>query len=176
MKSSEADFCIFFLPTRQIFSFNQNSANAQTILMELWQFGTLISSVPLKFFQIGDRKQGYSATVVPGLDHQYRLSMAGGGKVSSDWIIEFSDPTFGNRWKRDEIDLVVTGRNCPYPVHSQHDRRYCFCTLFFCEDVVRLKVHLVRRQLPYSERKRRLHSLSKHVSRRLQIANEIEQR
>jgi len=91
--------------------------------LELWQFGNLISSVTLNFFQIGDRKQGYSATVVPGLDHKYKLSMTGGGNVSPDWIIEFSDPIFGNRWKRDEIDLVVTGRNCSYPVHSQHDRR-----------------------------------------------------
>jgi hypothetical protein len=91
--------------------------------LELWQFGNLISSVTLNFFQIGSRKQGYSATVVPGLDHKYKLSMAGGGDVSPDWIIEFSDPIFGNRWTRDEIDLDVAGRNCPYPVHSQHDRR-----------------------------------------------------
>jgi hypothetical protein len=61
--------------------------------------------------------------VVPGLTHQYRLSMENGGAVSSDWIIEFSDPIFGNRWVRDEIDLFVVGRNCPFPVHSQHDRR-----------------------------------------------------
>ena len=91
--------------------------------LELWQFGYLKSSVTLKFFQIVGRKQGYSATVVPGLDHKYKLSMAGGENVSPDWIIEFSDPIFGNRWKRDEIDLVVAGRNCSYPVHSQHDRR-----------------------------------------------------
>ena len=93
------------------------------MILELWQFGHLISSVTLEFFQITEKKQGYSATVVPGLDHQYKLSMTNGGDVSSDWIIEFSDPVFGNRWKRDEIDLVVAGRNCPYPVHSQHDRR-----------------------------------------------------
>ena len=91
--------------------------------LELWQSDRLISTVTLQYFQIGDRKQGYSATVVPGLDHKYVLSMADGGNVSPDWIIEFSDPVFGNRWKRDEINLVVVGRNCPYPVHSQHDRR-----------------------------------------------------
>ena len=94
--------------------------------LELWQSGNLIGSVILRYFQVGDdlmRKQGYSATIIPGLDHKYKLSMADGGNVPSDWIIEFSDPIFGNRWKRDEIDLVVAGRNCPYPVHSQHDRR-----------------------------------------------------
>jgi len=31
---------------------------------------------------------------------------------------------FGNRWTRDEINLVVNGRTCPSPVHSQHDRKY----------------------------------------------------
>ena len=92
--------------------------------LELWQHGVQIGSVVLRFFKIGDpRKQGYSATVVPGLDLQYRLSMESGAAVPADWIIEFSDPIFGNRWQRDEIDLVVAGRNCPYPVHSQHDRR-----------------------------------------------------
>jgi hypothetical protein len=92
--------------------------------LELWQSGNLISSVILRFFRISDtRKQGYSATVIPGLDHKYKLSMADGGNIPTDWIIEFSDPVFGNRWKRDEINLEVAGRNCPYPVHSQHDRR-----------------------------------------------------
>ena len=98
--------------------------------LELWQYGRVISSVTLKFFQIDNRKQGYSATVVPGLDHKYRLSMVGGGAVPSDWIIEFSDPIFGNRWARDEIDLTVVGRSCSSPVHSQHDRRPVFLLLF----------------------------------------------
>lgn len=91
--------------------------------LELWQYGRRISRVTLQFFQVVDRKQGYSATVIPGLDHEYKLSMTGGGDVPRDWIIEFSDPVFGNRWKRDEINLVVSGRTCPSPVHSQHDRR-----------------------------------------------------
>ncbi|CAF4040020.1 unnamed protein product [Adineta steineri] len=119
-----AIFCKRPVRRLEIFSYNQNSENHQNMQLELWQFGNRISSVALNFFQIGDKKQGYSATVIPGLDHQYRLSMTDGGNVSPDWIIEFADPIFGNRWKRDEIDLVVAGRNCPYPVHSQHDRRY----------------------------------------------------
>ncbi|CAF1388780.1 unnamed protein product [Rotaria magnacalcarata] len=119
-----AIFCKRPVRRLEIFSFNQHLTSDQPMQLELWQFGNLISSVTLNFFQIGDRKQGYSATVVPGLDHKYKLSMTGGGNVSPDWIIEFSDPIFGNRWKRDEIDLVVVGRNCSYPVHSQHDRRY----------------------------------------------------
>lgn len=101
--------------------------------LELWQNGQLISTQTLNYFQIGadpSRKQGYSATVIPGLGHQYRLSMSNGGNVPQDWIIEFSDPVFGNRWKRDEINLIVAGRNCPNPVHSQHDRRLERSNLF----------------------------------------------
>ena len=90
-----------------------------------------MSSIIIKYFQIDTtRKQGYSLPVVPGLDLTYKLAMADGGDVSLDWIIEFSDPVFGNRWKRDEIFLIVAGRNCPSPVHSQHDRRYVFICLF----------------------------------------------
>ncbi|CAF3008670.1 unnamed protein product [Rotaria sp. Silwood2] len=119
-----AIFCKRSVRRLEIFSFGQSSTNHRTMQLELWQYDNLISSVTLNFFQIGDRKQGYSATVIPGLDHKYKLSMTGGGDVPPDWIIEFSDPIFGNRWKRDEIALFVVGRNCSYPVHSQHDRRY----------------------------------------------------
>ena len=46
----------------------------------------------------------------------------GDKNVPIDWIIEFSDPIFGNRWQKDEIKLEVAGRNCPLIVNSQHDR------------------------------------------------------
>jgi hypothetical protein len=103
-------------------------ANSSNLKLELWQQGRLVSSVILNFFIIGgdsstSRKQGYSATVVPGLDMEYRLAMENGGSIHPDWIIEFSDPIFGNRWQRDEIKLIVAGRDCPSIVHSQHDRR-----------------------------------------------------
>lgn len=48
---------------------------------------------------------------------------AGDSNVPSDWIIEFSDTIFGNRWQKDEIILEVAGRNCPQVLSSQHDRR-----------------------------------------------------
>lgn len=101
--------------------------NYQNMKLELWQSGKFLSSIILPYYQNGDdpsRKQGYSTTVVLGSDLQYRLSMENGGKVPNDWIIEFSDTVFGNRWTRDEINLIVEGRNCPHPVHSQHDRRH----------------------------------------------------
>jgi hypothetical protein len=93
--------------------------------LELWQSGSLKSTVILKYFSQGDtRKQGYSATVIPGLDHEYKLSSADGTDIPDDWIIEFSDPIFSNRWKKDEIYLTVAGRNCPSPLNAYHDRRY----------------------------------------------------
>jgi hypothetical protein len=99
--------------------------------LELWQKGSRIGIAVLNYFQVGtdnNRKRGYSATVVPGRDMQYRLSMENGENVPSHWIIEFSDTIFGNRWQRDEIDLIVAGRVCPTPVHSQHDRRFFYFT------------------------------------------------
>jgi len=48
----------------------------------------------------------------------------GGGSIPANWSIEFSDTVWGNRWVRDEVNLVVAGRTCPTPVHSQHDRKY----------------------------------------------------
>jgi hypothetical protein len=53
--------------------------------------------------------------------------MANGNEnVPIDWIIEFSDSVFGNRWTKDEIKLEVAGRNCPPIINSQHDRRLNF--------------------------------------------------
>ena len=41
------------------------------------------------------------------------------------WVIEFSDPVFGNRWTADHIHLSVQGRACNLKsVSSQHDRRF----------------------------------------------------
>ena len=51
---------------------------------------------------------------------------SGNPNVPKDWIIEFSDIVFGNRWGKDEIKLEVAGRICPQVVNSQHDRRYIF--------------------------------------------------
>jgi len=63
-------------------------------------------------------------TIIPGTDKTYKLSLVGGGAIPANWSIEFSDTIFGNRWGRDEIYLNVTGRTCPSPVHSQHDRKW----------------------------------------------------
>jgi hypothetical protein len=115
----------------EIWTFGKSKATwgGVSLTLQLWQKNVQISSVILNYFQIGDdasntKKQGYSATVIPGTDHEYRLSLTGGGGIPTDWIIEFSDPVFGNRWIKDEIILKVTGRICPGVVNSQHDRRY----------------------------------------------------
>ena len=44
------------------------------MVLELHQNDRLIGSVVLKFYKIGQtNKQGYSATVIPGLNHKYKL-------------------------------------------------------------------------------------------------------
>jgi hypothetical protein len=47
--------------------------------------------------------------------------------LPADWIIEFSDPVFGQRFgAKDEIKLEVPGRTCPTTTTSQHDRRFIY--------------------------------------------------
>ncbi len=42
--------------------------------LELYQNNRLIGSVALNLYQIGNtKKQGYSATVIPGLGHNFKL-------------------------------------------------------------------------------------------------------
>jgi hypothetical protein len=48
---------------------------------------------------------------------------SGDQNVPKDWIIEFSDIVFGNRFDKDEIKLEVVGRKCKEIVDSTHDRR-----------------------------------------------------
>lgn len=58
---------------------------------------------------------------------EYRISLIDGqqGNVPASWVIEFSDPVFGNRWTADRIYLTVQGRACTRKyVSSQHDRRF----------------------------------------------------
>ena len=44
------------------------------MVLELHQNDRLIGSVVLKFYKIEEtNKQGYSATVIPGLNHKYKL-------------------------------------------------------------------------------------------------------
>jgi len=95
------------------------------LLIQLYQNGQMVSSQNVPFFAIGNTgKQGYAMTVVPGLGQSYKISMADGSAVPADWVIEFSDTIFGNRWSPDQIQLTVTGRNCSKTVTSQHDRQF----------------------------------------------------
>ena len=107
----------------------------------------------IPFHQIGDTgdasqddaqppkaKQGFSVPVFPKHEsttlptarltaQSYRLSLGTPGSterlpIPADWVVEFSDPVFGNRWQEEEVALVVLGRECGALVSSQHDRRY----------------------------------------------------
>lgn len=122
-------FCRAPLRRLEIFTKGQTLASAPNVKLELWQASRRLSSVIVRYFQIADDgsntgKQGYAMTVLPGLNHEYRLSLENGGPIPADWAIEFSDLVFGNRWVRDEIRLIVAGRNCSGVVHSHHDRRF----------------------------------------------------
>lgn len=125
----KAIFCKKRVTRLEIYTKAQTMASAPNVQLELWQNNNKISSQQVNYFQIAldsdhTNKQGYSMTIIPGLNQTYKLSLVGGGAIPANWSIEFSDTIMGNRWTRDEINLQVNGRTCPSPVHSQHDRKY----------------------------------------------------
>ena len=69
---------------------------------------------------------GWAFPVATGTGDTYRLSLPGGAALPLDWVIEFSDPVFGNRWTADQQSLLVEGRSCPAVTTSQHDRRWVY--------------------------------------------------
>mmetsp|Transcript_30397 Transcript_30397/g.90670 ORF Transcript_30397/g.90670 Transcript_30397/m.90670 type:complete len:340 (-) Transcript_30397:1651-2670(-) len=115
-----------------------NSATSSTsLLVEVWH-GVRVAdqdtAPPLvtrtvNFHSIWgiDGKQGFSLPVIPRPDVSYRLSITTrDGNISSDWIIEFSDPVMGHRWGEEFVHLSVKWRDCGNGggVSSQHERRY----------------------------------------------------
>ena len=62
-----------------------------------------------------------------GDDVEYRIKLAGDGDIPADWVIEFSDPIFGNRWGKEKINFQARGRSCGGgKISSHHDRRFVF--------------------------------------------------
>jgi len=109
----------------EIYVPQKTPAGGKPITIQLYQNGKMISSQNVPFFAIGTTgKQGYAMTVVPGLGQSYKIMMSDGSGVPPEWVIEFSDLIFGNRWQPDQINLSVVGRTCPQVVTSQHDRQF----------------------------------------------------
>lgn len=82
--------------------------------------------------------QGYSLPVISSMDFNYEISLPNNAPIPSDWIIEFSDPVMGNKFKAtDLIRLNVIGRNCGNGVNnfgivtSQHDRKFIWADSHF---------------------------------------------
>jgi len=69
-------------------------------------------------------RNGFAFPVLVGDGVEYEIF----GDVPDDWIIDFSDPIFGNRWPADELELAVGGRDCPAKIRSTHDRRFVFAS------------------------------------------------
>ena len=142
-------------PLRALKIFSHSlTASSWTVKVEMWlnvkdkkvQETTAADySMYIPLHQIGDtekdagkvyNKQGFSFPVIPltptVLDtHSYRISLGYDlSPIPIDWIIEFSDPVFGHRWKEEFIHLNIIGRDCGIyksdysVVSSQHDRRY----------------------------------------------------
>ena len=136
--------CKVPLSTLKVYSkglFDKSKAVKPALHVQFWRNHTGANAGPadlwfdIPYHQIGDaydtKKQGYSFPVVPLVaespNHQYRLALKEDGVIKnlpSDWIIEFSDPIYGNRWEAERLKLTVKGRSCPSITTSQHDRRF----------------------------------------------------
>merc|ERR1719473_2303816 len=73
--------------------------------------------MPFMAHEPTDGKQGFTAPVLASLDLTYTVLY--NGDLPRDWVIEFSDPLFGNRWEPDQLRLTVPGRDCPEILTSQ---------------------------------------------------------
>jgi hypothetical protein len=115
----------------KIWTFDMDQTTAPALKVDLWRGASKVFSSTSQLYVIGGttgRKQGYRFPVLHegGGEEQYRLSLADGSDVPADWVIEFSDPVFGNRWEEETLNLQVQGRACGEAVSSQHDRRWVF--------------------------------------------------
>ena len=123
----------------RIYTRGMSRATAPRLRVQLYQrggfFGTngLRSELLLPLHQVADtKKQGYSLPVVAGLglSLEYRLALEDGSILPAEWIVEYSDPVFGNRWGVDKLRIQVAGRDCgagndqTATIDSQHDRRF----------------------------------------------------
>lgn len=107
------------------------------LTVDVFEGGNKVTTAIVEWFMIGQdisfntRKQGYAMPVIPGTDIEYRVSLSG-GNIPADWVIEFSDPVFANRWpgkSSNKLRLVVQGRTCPGSpdyTTAQHDRRFIY--------------------------------------------------
>lgn len=137
---SNGILCKVPLRALKIYSRNQVSGSAPSLLVEMWyntlgtngQSGPPAATQEIGFHQIGadyaSNRQGYSVPVIPGTGHSYRISLANGGNVPDDWVVEFSDPVMSNRWAEEFLHLSVQGRQCVDNglISSLHDRKFIY--------------------------------------------------
>ena len=113
----------------KVWTFDMNKETAPPLRVELWNNATLVLEANTPLYVIGDeqRKQGYRFPVFPRSGFQYRVSL-NGSAVPADWVVEFSDPTYGHRYPEEFLDLRIASRSCPSApgVSSLHDRAYVF--------------------------------------------------
>ena len=137
-------FCRKPVRSLKVYSYGLTYAQASNMLLEVWKGQNLITTFVIKFHQIGldlpgnktQPTQGFAFPVIADTSYEYRISMISNkyktypnGDLPSDWVVEFSEPVFGNRWKPDQIILTVQGQGCRKKlVTSQHDRRWQWAT------------------------------------------------
>jgi len=116
--------CDIKIRSLKIYSRDQLLSNHIDLNLEIYEKNKLITKFIIPYHQIGadysdTNKQGYAFPVISGMKYTYKITT----NISKDWIIEFSELIFGNKWIPDLLLLNVTNRNCGL-ITSQHDRRF----------------------------------------------------
>ena len=131
VKYADGILCKPTLRSIKIYTFGLTPGTASQLNVEFLKAGKLITSFKRPYHQVGlpiGEKQGYAFPAFIGADVEYRISLdkPGSPNIPADWVIEFSDPIFGNRWGKEVVKLTVAGRTCPPLTSSQHDRKFIY--------------------------------------------------
>ena len=106
------------------------------LLMEVRHIGDneVLSRFTMTLNDANEAFPCFAMPVVLGSEYEYFLTLLSGNDeaiaMPTDWIIEFSEDVFANRWGADYLNLHVYGRDCDGDVvSSRHDRRFLFADM-----------------------------------------------
>jgi hypothetical protein len=129
-KFSQGVLCSKPMRMIKVWTFDLDKASAPRLKVSFYRNDVIQFSSSVKLYAIGgvQRKQGYRFPVILGdfSTERYELELEDGSGIPEDWVIEFSDPVFGNRYGEERISLTAKGRACGSSVSSQHDRKWVF--------------------------------------------------
>jgi len=119
---SDGILCSKELRVVKLWTFEMDEDTAPRLIVDMHRGSNPSSAVftaSTKLYAIGSstgKKQGYRFQVLLDNSVEYRIRLDADGdaaNIPDDWVIEFSDPTIGNRRGAKTLKLFAQGRSCP---------------------------------------------------------------